>query len=108
MFLDTRVFPRFRGEHLMVNSDLRQQLAALHAELARTSSVDPQSRELLASILGDITRLLGPAGTSTGVVADEPDLTEKLDGAAVQFEAEHPALGAAIRRLVDALGKAGI
>jgi hypothetical protein len=88
-----------------MNSELRDQLAALHTELARTSSVDPQSRELLVSLLGDITRLLGPAGR-----ADEDDrpVHERLDGLAVQFEAEHPALGAAIRRVVDALAKAGI
>jgi hypothetical protein len=93
----------------MVNSDLRQQLAALHAELARTSTVDPQSRELLVSVLRDITRLLGPTEDSAAISPEhEPPLTDRLDGVAVQFEAEHPALGAALRRLVDALGKAGI
>lgn len=91
-----------------MNSDLRTQLAALHSELARTSSVDPQSRELLVSILGDITRLLGAGGTSSEAADEDRPLNERLDEVAVQFEAEHPALGTAIRRVVDALAKAGI
>lgn len=91
-----------------MNSDLRTQLAALHSELARTSSVDPQSRELLVSILGDITRLLGAGGTQNETADEDRPLDERLDEVAVQFEAEHPALGAAIRRVVDALAKAGI
>jgi hypothetical protein len=91
----------------MTSSDLRNQLAALHSELARTSSVDPESRELLVNLLGDITRLLGPRGSISDPDDDRP-LEERLDALAIQFEAEHPALGTAIRRLVDALGKAGI
>lgn len=91
-----------------MNSDLRTQLAALHDELARTSSVDPQSRELLVTILGDITRLLGAGGTAAKSEDDDRPLNERLDEVAVQFEAEHPALGTAIRRVVDALAKAGI
>jgi hypothetical protein len=91
-----------------MNSDLRTQLAALHSELARTSSVDPQSRELLVSILGDITRLLGTGATSGESAEEDRPINERLDEVAVQFEAEHPALGTAIRRVVDALAKAGI
>lgn len=87
-----------------MNSELRERLAALHNELARTDSVDPQARELLISLLSDITRLLAPAGDVTG----EPSLAGRLDELAVQFEAEHPALGTAVRQLVDTLGKAGI
>lgn len=91
-----------------MNSDLRNQLAALHDELARTSSVDPQSRDLLVTILGDITRLLGAGGPTAKPEDDDRPLNERLDEVAVQFEAEHPALGTAIRRVVDALAKAGI
>lgn len=106
-----RVFPRqFRPPQVSIdmNSDLRTQLAALHSELARTSSVDPQSRELLVSILGDITRLLGAGAASSEAADEDRPLNERLDEVAVQFEAEHPALGTAIRRVVDALAKAGI
>ena len=91
----------------MTNPDLRSQLAALHSELARTSSVDPQSRDLLVNLLGDITRLLGSTTDALELDDDRP-LDERLETLAVQFEAEHPALGTALRRVVDALGKAGI
>ena len=87
-----------------MTTELRERLAALHAELAKTRSVDPQLRELLVTLLTDITRLLGKPGAA----ADEQSMTERLDELAVQFEAEHPALGQAIRQVVDTLGKAGI
>ncbi|MGH8175582.1 MAG: DUF4404 family protein, partial [Steroidobacter sp.] len=89
----------------MMDKELREHLASLHTELARTSAVSPQSRELLITLLGDITRLLGPSGNH---VDEQRSATERLDDLAVQFEAEHPALGAAIRQVVDTLGKAGI
>ncbi len=92
----------------MMNSDLRNKLAALHTELARTSRVDPQARELLVVLLEDITRLLGASAQPADESEDAPALRERLDGLAVQFEAEHPALSVALRRVVDALGKAGI
>ena len=89
-----------------MDKELREQLASLHTELARTSSVDAQSRELLISVLGDITRLLG---SSSGARPEErQSVTERLDELAVEFEAEHPALGAALRQVVDTLAKAGI
>ena len=50
------------------------------------------------------------AGTAASISDSDDDrpLEERLDALAIQFEAEHPALGTAIRRVVDALGKAGI
>lgn len=93
----------------MMNTDLREKLAALHAELARTNAVDPHARELLVTLLDDITRLLGSSSHPAQDTGEEDaPLTERLDGLAVQFEAEHPALSTALRRVVDALGKAGI
>jgi len=88
-----------------VNSDLHQQLESLHRELARTNKVDAPSREMLVTILNDISRLLDPSQ------ADDPaesSITERLDSAAVEFEAEHPTLSTSIRRVIDALAKAGI
>jgi Domain of unknown function (DUF4404) len=87
-----------------VRTDLKDRLAALHAELAATQAIDPQLRPLLIELLGDITRLLGKPATA----GEKHSLIEQLDALAVQFEAEHPALGAALRQVVDALGKAGI
>jgi len=87
-----------------VRTDLKDRLAALRAELAATQSIDPQLRPLLIELLGDITRLLGKPATA----GEQHSLIEHLDALAVQFEAEHPALGSALRQVVDALGKAGI
>jgi hypothetical protein len=88
-----------------VATELKDRLAALHAELARTRSIDdPELRQRLIELLGDITRLLGKPASA----GEQHSLIEQLDGLAVQFEAEHPALGTAIRQVVDALAKAGI
>jgi hypothetical protein len=87
-----------------VNPDLHKQLESLHGELARTNTVDGESRKILVSLLEDISRLL----ESKPAVAEDTSLTERLDELAVQFEAEHPSLGTAIRRVLDTLAKAGI
>ena len=87
-----------------MKTDLKDQLAALHAQLVRTQSVDPQQRSLLIDLLGDITRLLGKPVTPD----EHHSLVEQLDTLAVRFEADHPTLGNALRQVVNALGKAGI
>lgn len=84
-------------------SALHERLEALHAELASTTTVDAESRQALNTLLGDITRLLDQSHAQ----GNEP-MTDRLEALAVGFEAEHPALGTAIRQVVDALGKAGI
>ena len=87
-----------------MNSDLHQHLEALHRELAQTNKVDGRSRDMLVTLLNDISRLLDPSQPNE----NEGSLTERLDAAAVEFEAEHPTLGTSIRRVIDALAKAGI
>ncbi len=87
-----------------MRNELNEQLASLHAQLARTRSVDPPTREMLIALLTDITRLLGQPADTT----QQQSLVGRLDELTVQFEAEHPALGSAIRQVVDALSKAGI
>ena len=88
-----------------MNADLHQRIEALHTELSSVDSIDPQSRTLLITLLGDITRLLEKSASG---LPDQHNLAERLDELAVQFEAEHPSLGTALRSVVDALGKAGI
>ena len=89
---------------------LRQQLTALHDELRQTRQVDPRSSALLAEVLRDIQRILddrteapAPPGGSSGA-----PLSQRLERAAVQFEADHPGLASSSRRLIDLLGKAGL
>lgn len=92
-------------EELLLNPDLRHRIESLHLELSAVESVDDDGRRQLLTLLGDITRLLEKSASGE---ADERGLAERLDELAVHFEAEHPSLGAALRRVVDALGKAGI
>jgi hypothetical protein len=88
-----------------VTPDLRTQLESLRVSLSRADALDPESRALLIEMLPEITRLLGKTSTAPDEVHP---LTEPLETLAVRFEAEHPALGNALRQVVDALGKAGI
>ena len=84
---------------------LHQRLEALHSELAGTTAIDAGSRQALIALLGDITRLLDKSAPAS---PDEQPVGERLEVLALGFEAKHPALGTAIRQVVDALGKAGI
>ncbi len=89
-----------------MNQDIQQHIATLHERLLRLdrANVDARTRELLLLLLSDLTRLLGSPSLDE---SDQP-LTERLETLAVRFEAEHPAVGHAVRQLIDALAKAGI
>lgn len=85
-------------------SELRQTVHHLHEELAKAPQLGPEDRALLESALDDIRRAL--EGTSVTVPSGEGG--DRLEGAAVRLEAEHPGLAGAIRSVMDALAKAGI
>lgn len=89
-----------------MNQDIQQHILALHDELERLDrdAIDSRTREALMLLLSDLTRLLGAASLDN---EDHP-LTDRLEQLAVNFEAEHPAVGTAVRQLIDALAKAGI
>lgn len=89
-----------------MNQDIRQQVLALHGQLdgLDRDAVDAGTRDALLLLLNDLTRLLGAASLDD----DDHSLTERLEQLAVNFEAEHPAVGTAVRQLIDALAKAGI
>ncbi len=95
----------------MNQESLRELLARLHERLSANSSVDGESRELLATLMRDIERALG-SGSRTAVpaqaVAQAAAHVSRLEGLAVDFQAGHPQLAELLRQLVDALGKAGI
>ena len=84
-------------------SELRRTLQGLHEELGRADRLDPEDREMLATVLADIQRLLEPGAESNATAPGEA-----LEGAAVRLEAGHPGVAGAIRALIDALAKAGI
>jgi hypothetical protein len=88
----------------MANDDqgLRELLAQLHARLHSEKTVDPDSRELLKAVAGDIEGALARSGRKPATAET------KLEELAAKFEVEHPALAEAVRDVLDALGKAGI
>ena len=78
-------------------------LGKVHERLQEAGSVDSGSRELLKQVMGDIEKALS-AGASGAPEAN----TSRLESLAVRFEADHPALAASLRRLVDLLAEVGI
>lgn len=85
----------------MTDQTLPELLRRLHEELGWTDSLDDESRKLLGVVARDIEAL----AASSAAASDHVPALERL---AVRFDADHPALSAVARRLVDALGKAGI
>jgi Domain of unknown function (DUF4404) len=86
----------------MNQSDLRDLLTQLHARLGNAQSLNAEDRRLLGTVMSDIEKVL----TTNEPV--RPPSASGLEGLAVKFEADHPALAETLRRLVDALAKAGI
>jgi len=90
----------------MGDENLRDLLARVHERLANASSIDQDSRALLATVVRDIERTLnrGDEGSVTRAAEHAP----RLEAVAVQLEAEHPSLAQVLRQFVDLLVKAGI
>jgi hypothetical protein len=88
----------------MSTQDLQTLLRQLHAELGRADALDPESRRLLDVVVDDIRRV----GTADAAPTDTHATPIGLEALAVRFEADHPSMAAALRRLADVLGKAGI
>ena len=85
-------------------SELKQTVHILHEELAKAQQLGPEDRALLEAAVADIRRVLDYAAA-----ADAPEAEgDRLEGAAVRLEADHPGLAGAIRSVLDALAKAGI
>ena len=89
-----------------MSQEIQQHIVALHERLERLDrdSLDSRTQDLLLTLLGDLTRLLGAPPIDD---KDHP-LTERLEEIAVRFEAQHPSVGTAVRQLIDALAQAGI
>jgi hypothetical protein len=86
----------------MKNESLRDLLARVHERLSTTNTIDAETRSQLVTVMRDIERKLG----SKEQEGDAP--LPALQALAVRFDVDHPDLSDALRRLVDALGKAGI
>ena len=103
----------------MTEETLRQLLARVHQRLSTASSVDPEAREMLATVMRDIDGALGKEGAAKGEpgpvssVPVSPDArvaatAPRLEAVAVRFEAEHPAIAQLVRQIGALLGQAGI
>jgi septal ring factor EnvC (AmiA/AmiB activator) len=79
------------------NSSLIQQIRSLATSLQAVQKADSETRHALAELQSELTR-----------IAEHTSMTERLEELAVRFEADHPAVGTALRQAVDALSKAGI
>lgn len=88
----------------MSEESLRELLARVHERLSASGSVDREARELLVALMRDIERTL----VRGAPVDAAPSQVPRLEALAVRFEAGHPALAELLRRLIDALVKAGI
>jgi predicted component of type VI protein secretion system len=95
----------------MTQESLRELLARVHERLSASSSVDRELRQLLGTVMRDIERTLAPGAQTAAnpaTLAPAAAHVPRLESLAVQFEAGHPGLAELLRRLIDALGKAGI
>ncbi len=97
----------------MDTDHLRKQLATLHTELADAHAADPRLRGLLVKVMEDIARLLERSSAQSTARPPIPAVApesaaDRLESLAVQFEADHPALAASMRRIIDLLVKAGL
>lgn len=88
----------------MTEETLRQLLARVHERLSSSHSIDPEARDLLATVMRDIDGALGKGGAASALKSPGP----RLEALAVQFEAEHPAVAQLLRQIGALLGQAGI
>lgn len=86
----------------MTDHKLRELLQQLHDELERTKSVDEKGREMLSHLSADIQQFLDPTRENPTT------LLRRLQDAIDHFEAEHPAVTAALSQMLNALSNAGI
>jgi hypothetical protein len=114
----------------MTEETLRELLARVHERLSSSGTVDPEARDMLATVMRDIDSALwkgaggdlGRDGTGARGSLDAPPVASvpvspearvaatapRLEALAVRFEAEHPSLAQLLRQIGDLLGKAGI
>lgn len=79
-----------------------QHIHELHRHLTALPEAPPSTREQLLILLADINRLLDTPPI------EQQTPSEAMESLAVQFDADHPSLSAALRSLIDNLSKAGI
>jgi hypothetical protein len=96
----------------MTEETLRQLLARVHERLSSSSAIDPETRDMLATVMRDIDGALAKGETVSSVPVS-PDArvaatVPRLEAVAVRFEAEHPGIAQLLRQIGALLGQAGI
>ncbi len=84
----------------MDKSVLQVKLEQLHAELENTKTLDPDSRQLLEHLMGDIQTMLREPNASI-----RRSLNQRLNVAVAQFEESHPSLTLTIQQVLDHLAQ---
>ncbi len=84
----------------MDQSQLRQTLEQLHAQLANTPAVDDESRLLLQHLREDIQAVLKEPDA-----ASRASLRARLNTATAHFEDSHPDLALTIKQVLDHLAQ---
>jgi hypothetical protein len=100
----------------MTDETLRQLLARVHERLSSANTVDPEAREMLATVMRDIDGALSKApatGDTLSAVPVSPEArvsaaAPRIEELAVRFEAEHPSIAQLLRQIGELLGQAGI
>jgi hypothetical protein len=83
---------------------LKRNLDRLHDELRSTRPLDPETREMLETVARDIERTLQGEHDADSV----RERLDRLERAALRFEAEHPAFSSILSEITDALAKIGV
>jgi len=100
----------------MTDETLRQLLSRVHERLSSTNAVDPEAREMLATVMSDIDGALRKDSAKADSISAVPVSPEsrvsasapRIEELAVRFEAEHPAIAQLLRQIGALLGQAGI
>jgi hypothetical protein len=90
---------------IMTAETLKESLKQLHASLETTGEIDPELRELLQVLDGDIQALLIKEEQAS---SDAIDLAEQAQAISAKFAAEHPRIEPALRDLGNILASMGI
>jgi Domain of unknown function (DUF4404) len=86
-----------------VSHPVDEQIHALHRQLSGLPQAEPETQQQLLILQADINRLL-----DGGEAVAETSPGDAVESLAARFDADHPSLSAALRSVVDTLGKAGI
>ncbi|NNF52048.1 MAG: DUF4404 family protein [Gammaproteobacteria bacterium] len=88
--------------------NLKKMLGTVHGELENTQGLAEQEEQSLRDLLEDIENRLDELDDNREKETDGDDFGERVTAAMGEFQASHPTLEFALRRLVDTLQKIGI